>query len=65
MTQDEDPQVEKIYELNQEIIRLRGQITYLQEELAHTEDEVFSITDRYENKIADLEQQLGDALYRS
>jgi predicted nucleic acid-binding Zn-ribbon protein len=65
MTQDEDPQVEKIYELNQEIIRLRGQITYLQEELAHTEDEVSRITDRYENKIADLEQQLGDALYRS
>lgn len=65
MTQDEDPQVEKIYELNQEIIRLRGQITYLQEELAKVEDENYKITDCYENKIADLEQQLGDALYGS
>ena len=66
MTQDEDPQVEKIYELNQEIIRLRGQITYLQEELASVEDKVSKITDRYENKIAELEHQIWiDGLYRS
>jgi predicted nucleic acid-binding Zn-ribbon protein len=65
MINDEDPQVEKIFDLNQEIIRLRGQITYLQEELASVEDEIARITDRYESKIADLEQQLGDALYRS
>ena len=40
MHENEDPQVEKIYELQQENIRLRGQITYLQEELSSVEDEL-------------------------
>ncbi len=37
---DDDPQAEKVFELQQEIIRLRGQITYLQEELASAEDRI-------------------------
>ncbi len=37
---DNDLQAEKIFELQQEIIRLRGQITYLQEELASAEDRI-------------------------
>jgi len=39
----DDPKDEKIYELKQEIIRLQGQITYLQEELASAEDEVMDL----------------------
>ena len=37
MIEDEDPQREKIFELEQEIVRLCGQITYLQEELSSSE----------------------------
>lgn len=58
MRQDEDPQREKIFELNQEIIRLRGQITYLQEELSSVEDMLDKRTELYERKIADMEVQL-------
>jgi predicted nucleic acid-binding Zn-ribbon protein len=39
----DDPQAEKIFELQQEIIRLRGQITYLQEELASAEDRIYEL----------------------
>jgi len=65
MIEDEDPQREKIFELEQEIVRLRGQITYLQEELSSSEDEVARVTNRFEYQIDRLEQELGDALYRS
>ncbi len=58
-----DKDAEKIFELQQENIRLRGQITYLQEELSSVEDDLAKVTDRYENRIAELEEQLGDALY--
>jgi predicted nucleic acid-binding Zn-ribbon protein len=64
MNEDEDPQREKIFELEQEIVRLRGQITYLQEELSSAEDEVARVTNRFEYQIDRLEQDLGDALYR-
>ena len=65
MHENEDPQVEKIYELQQEIIRQRGQITFLQEILYSVEDELDKIRDQYERRINELEKQLGDALYRS
>jgi predicted nucleic acid-binding Zn-ribbon protein len=54
---------DKIFELNQEISRLRGQVTYLQEELYSAEDNLDMEIERYESKIADLEQQLGNALF--
>ena len=59
----DDPQTEKIYELQQENRHLRGQITYLQEQLSSVEDDLDKARDRYEDRIAELEQQLGDALY--
>lgn len=55
---------EKIFELKQEIARLRNQVTYLQEELASAEDSIMEITQRSENRVQDLELQLGNALYR-
>ena len=55
---------DKIFELNEEIKRLRNQVTYLQEELASVEDDLMAARQQYENRIADLEQQLGNALYR-
>ena len=58
-----DKDAEKIFELQQENTRLRGQITYLQEELSSVEDEMDRARNRYENRIAELEEQLGDALY--
>lgn len=58
-----DQQAEKIFELKQENAYLRGQITYLQEELSSIEDELDKARDRYEDRIAELELQLGDALY--
>jgi len=57
--EDLDPQREKIYDLQQEIIRLRGQITYLQEELASAEDAMSDSTDKFKRKISELEQYLG------
>jgi predicted nucleic acid-binding Zn-ribbon protein len=59
----EDPRDEKIFELNEEIKRLRNQVTYLQEELAMAEDKIMEITQRFENRVEDLERQVGDALY--
>lgn len=59
-----DKDAEKIFELQQENIRLRGQITYLQEQLSSVEDEMDKVCVGYERQIESLEQQLGDALYR-
>ena len=56
---------DKIFELNELIKQLRNQVTYLQEELASVEDELMAARQQYENRIADLEQQLGNALYRN
>jgi prefoldin subunit 5 len=61
---DEDPKDEKIFELNQEIKHLRGQITYLQEELASVEDILAKEIDRAKIKIEKLEQELGDAYFK-
>jgi hypothetical protein len=61
---NDDIKDEKIFELQQENIRLRGQITYLQEELSSVEDEMDTKVESYLDKIADLEQELRDALYR-
>ena len=58
-----DKDAEKIFELQQENTRLRGQITYLQEQLSSVEDDLDKVRDRYEDRIAELEEQLGDALY--
>jgi len=59
----DDLKDEKIFELTQENNRLRGQITYLQEELASIEDQMAIAIERLEDRISELEQQLGDALY--
>ncbi len=64
MNDDNDPKDEKIFELQQENIRLRKQITYLQEELSSAEDDLFRSSAHFEIKIEELERQLGDALYR-
>jgi predicted nucleic acid-binding Zn-ribbon protein len=61
---DEDLKDEKIFELNQEIKHLRGQITYLQEELASVEDILAKEIDRAKIKIEKLEQELGDAYFK-
>jgi|TARA_R110000868_G_scaffold126775_2_gene334041 predicted nucleic acid-binding Zn-ribbon protein len=61
---DEDPKDEKIFELNQEIKHLRGQITYLQEELASVEDILAKEIDRAKIRIEKLEQELGDAYFK-
>lgn len=58
----EDPKDEKIFELNQEIKRLSDLKTYLQHELASVEDDMMTMRKHYEAKIAELEQELGDAL---
>lgn len=55
---------DKIFELNEEIKRLRNQVTYLQEELASVEDDLMAARQQYEHRIEDLELQLGNALYR-
>ena len=57
----EDSDAEHIYELNQENIQLRGQITYLQEELSSVEDELDKMRNKYEQQIESLEKQLGNA----
>lgn len=59
---EQERREEQRFETEQELNRLRGQVTYLQEELASTEDEMAKRVDRLESKIADLEQLLGDAL---
>jgi len=40
---DGDPKDEKIFELNQELKYLRERITYLQEELASSEDDAMRL----------------------
>lgn len=64
MDSDEEIADDKIYELTQENLRLRGQITYLQEELASVEDQLDRAQSRFQTRIDGLEQQLGDALYQ-
>ena len=59
----DDLKDEKIFELTQENNRLRGQITYLQEELDSIEEQMAIAIERLEDRISELEQQLGDALY--
>lgn len=59
----EDPRDEKIFDLNEEIKRLRNQVTYLQEELAAAEDHIMEITQRFENRVEDLERQVVFALH--
>ena len=54
-----DDRDEKIFELQQENIRLRGQITYLQEELSSVEDELDKAADIYEKRFEELEQLIS------
>jgi predicted nucleic acid-binding Zn-ribbon protein len=54
---------EKLFELRQENQHLRGQITYLQEELSSTEDDRDKQVARLQAKVDELEQQLGEALF--
>lgn len=54
---------EQLFEQRQENQRLRGQITYLQEELTSTEDDLDKQVQRLEAKVQELERQLGDALF--
>jgi len=56
-------QNEKLFDLQEEINRLRNQVTYLQEELYSVEDAKDKMEEQYEIKIEALEQQLGDALF--
>ena len=60
----DDLKDERIFELQQENIRLRGQITYLQEQLSSLEDEKDKVVERLEDRIGELEQSLSDALDR-
>jgi chromosome segregation ATPase len=64
MNDDEDPKDEEIFELQQENIRLRGQITYLQEELSSVEDEMDKRVAHLERVVESLEDQLSNAAYR-
>ena len=50
---------ETIFELQQENIRLRGQITYLQEELSSVEDELDKTLDLHDIRLAELEQLIS------
>lgn len=52
---------DKIFELNEYISKLRNQVTYLQEELASVEDTIILEREKYEKKIEELEQQLGNS----
>ena len=54
-----DNDAETIFELQQENIRLRGQITYLQEELSSVEDELDKAADIYEKRFEELEQLIS------
>ena len=54
-----DNDAETIFELVQENIRLRGQITYLQEELSSVEDELDKAADIYEKRFEELEQLIS------
>lgn len=50
---------EIVFELKQENARLRGQITYLQEELSTTEDAMAKKVDQLNTKIEFLENEIG------
>lgn len=54
---------DKIFELNEQIKKLRNQVTYLQEELASTEDKLTDTCASYESHIEDLQRQLVFALH--
>ena len=54
---------ERLFEQQQENQRLRGQITYLQEELASVEDERDQKVAALKAQVETLEAQLGDALF--
>jgi len=54
-----DAAAETIFELQQENIRLRGQITYLQEELSSVEDELDKTLDLHDIRLAELEQLIS------
>ena len=54
-----DTDAETIFELVQENIRLRGQITYLQEELSSVEDEFDKALDLHDKQLAELEQLIS------
>jgi len=54
-----DAAAETIFELQQENIRLRGQITYLQEELSNVEDEFDKALDLHDIRLAELEQLIS------
>ena len=54
-----DNDAETIFELQQENIRLRGQITYLQEELSSVEDEFDKALDLHDIRLAELEQLIS------
>ena len=56
---DKEKHDDIIFELKQENIRLRGQITYLQEELSSTEDEMANKVDKLTKQIESLEKELG------
>ena len=60
-----EKQDEKMFELQEEINRLRTQVTYLQEELYSAEDRRDSDREEFEKTVVSLEQQLGNALFRS
>lgn len=60
-----DNDAETIFELQQENIRLRGQITYLQEELSSAEDELDKAADIYKKRVAELEQLISKIIIRS
>ena len=51
-----DNDAETIFELQQENIRLRGQITYLQEELSSVEDEFDKALGLHDKQLEELEQ---------
>lgn len=55
---------EQIFELHSTINHLRGQITYLQEQLAQEEDFRARDVNRLENRVEEVEIQLGEALNR-
>jgi hypothetical protein len=60
---DKSKYEDEIFDLKEEITRLRGQVTYLQEELSSIEDEKDTSVVLLNKKIESLEQQLGEALF--
>ena len=50
---------EQLFEQRQENQRLRGQITYLQEELASTEDDLLAYVDGFSDNVRDVFTRFG------